>query len=344
MRAARAAIAGMAVLATVSLAVFRLIPQDSTPAQAVMVTVNIGNNWYSNSTTNNCGSPCVTNIDVGDTVHWAWLNSSPNHSTTSNTGLWDSGEHNSASSFDMTFPDAGTFLYHCTVHASMRGTIVVGGGAPTSTPTNTRTPTPTSTTGPSPTPTNTRTPTNTPGATSTPTNTRTATPTNTTGPSATPTDTRTPTPTITPGGPTLTPTHTPTPTPTITPGGPTLTPTDTPTPTITLGGPTLTPTHTPTPTSIEPTATPTATLSGVTPSATVTRTPTRTPTPTPAGLAGDANKDGRVNAIDAALVLQYSAGLIPTINPNADVNHSGQTNAIDAAVILQYAAGLILYL
>jgi alpha-tubulin suppressor-like RCC1 family protein len=68
--------------------------------------------------------------------------------------------------------------------------------------------------------------------------------------------------------------------------------------------------------------------------------PADTPTPTPAGL-GDANKDGRVNAIDAALILQYSAGLIASINPNADVNHSGQINAIDSAVILQYSAGLI---
>jgi len=86
-------------------------------------------------------------------------------------------------------------------------------------------------------------------------------------------------------------------------------------------------------------STPTATLTG-------TQTPTRTPTPTatPRPRNGDANKDGRTNAIDAALVLQYSAGLLPSINPSSDVNGDGTTNAIDAAVILQYAAGLVSHL
>jgi plastocyanin len=72
---------------------------------------------------------------------------------------------------------------------------------------------------------------------------------------------------------------------------------------------------------------------------TVVPTPTRTPTP--AGLVGDANKDGEVDSIDAALVLQFGAGLTSTINPNADVNDSGEVDSIDAALILQFVAGLI---
>ena len=59
---------------------------------------------------------------------------------------------------------------------------------------------------------------------------------------------------------------------------------------------------------------------------------------------GDASKDGSVDAIDAALVLQYDAGLLASINPNADVNNSGVINPIDAALILQYAAQLISHL
>jgi hypothetical protein len=73
-------------------------------------------------------------------------------------------------------------------------------------------------------------------------------------------------------------------------------------------------------------------------------TPTATPTPTPVELIGDVNKDGRVDAVDAALVLQYSAGLITSINPNADVNLNGQINSIDAQLILQFVAGLINHL
>ena len=71
--------------------------------------------------------------------------------------------------------------------------------------------------------------------------------------------------------------------------------------------------------------------------------PTPTVTPTPAGLAGDANCSGSVNSIDAAVVLQRTAGLVnsvpcPTL---ADVNGDGQINSLDAALILQYVAGLL---
>ena len=86
------------------------------------------------------------------------------------------------------------------------------------------------------------------------------------------------------------------------------------------------------------------------PTATPTATPTRTPTRTPAlppgsdpSLPGDVNCDGSVNAIDAAYVLQYQAGLIFVLPCQAkgDVNQDGRVDAIDAALILQYGAGLI---
>ncbi len=52
--------------------------------------------------------------------------------------------------------------------------------------------------------------------------------------------------------------------------------------------------------------------------------------------SGDVNCDGRVDAIDAALVLQFIAGLFSPFGcPDAaDVDFSGGTNAIDAALIL----------
>jgi hypothetical protein len=56
---------------------------------------------------------------------------------------------------------------------------------------------------------------------------------------------------------------------------------------------------------------------------------------------GDVNHDALVNAIDAALVLQYSAGLLPSINDEGDVNFDEEKNSIDAALILQYSAGLV---
>ena len=64
---------------------------------------------------------------------------------------------------------------------------------------------------------------------------------------------------------------------------------------------------------------------------------------------GDGNCDGYVNAIDALLILQYSAGLqsVPELAPplicpkQADVNGDGRITAVDAALVLQYTAGLI---
>ncbi len=124
-----------------------------------------------------------------------------------------------------------------------------------------------------------------------------------------------------------TPTATDTATATWTPRG-TLTPTATPTETLT---PTLTPSATPTET-LTPTLTDTP-----------TRTATPTATPTPPGPRGDADCNRRVDAVDAALVLQRSAGLTSSLAcaDRADANGDGRVDAIDAAVILQFTAGLL---
>ena len=111
-------------------------------------------------------------------------------------------------------------------------------------------------------------------------------------------------------------------------------PSVTPAPTATAGT-SVTPTATPTPPDTTPGPTPSATL---TPTSSSSPTPTRTPEP----LIGDGNCDGVVNAIDATLVLQLSAGLIATLScAGGDVNGDGLVNAIDAQLILQYVAGLI---
>ena len=80
-----------------------------------------------------------------------------------------------------------------------------------------------------------------------------------------------------------------------------------------------------------------------------TATPTRTATPqapptatpTPRRRDGDANKDGTTNPVDATLVLQFSAGLLASVNPSSDANDDGTTNPVDGTLILQFSAGLI---
>ena len=149
-------------------------------------------------------------INLGDTVRWENANApgGTQHTTTSDTGLWDSGVLAGNQNFTNTFSIVGTFAYHCAIHPSMVGRVTVDG--PVNTPTQVSTPTIT------PTGTSTNTPvtpaTATPGtpaatATSTPTTAATATLTVT----HTPTITTPATSTRTPISPIPDATRTPTP-------------------------------------------------------------------------------------------------------------------------------------
>jgi plastocyanin len=111
-------------------------------------------------------------IRMGSTIRWT-NNGQVAHTTTSDTGVWDSGVLNPGEQFAITFNTGTVFEYHCTIHPNMTGTIVVVSNCPTVTlpvPTATRIasvtrtgtvlPTPSFTHGP---PTNTPTGTLTPG-------------------------------------------------------------------------------------------------------------------------------------------------------------------------------------
>ena len=69
---------------------------------------------------------------------------------------------------------------------------------------------------------------------------------------------------------------------------------------------------------------------------------TTSPTQSPTGILGDVDCNGAVSSVDAALILQFAAGLVSSLHCQdlADVNADGSSNAIDAALVLQYAAGL----
>ena len=60
-------------------------------------------------------------------------------------------------------------------------------------------------------------------------------------------------------------------------------------------------------------------------------------------MNGDASCDGSVDAVDAALVLQFSAGILGSVPcaDGADVNSDGDITSVDAALILQFTAGLL---
>ncbi len=67
-------------------------------------------------------------VQAGTTVKW--INSDTMaHTSTSDSGVWDSGSIAAGSSYSYKFPSAGTFPYHCTIHGvvSMSGSITVTG-------------------------------------------------------------------------------------------------------------------------------------------------------------------------------------------------------------------------
>src|SRR5258706_2322352 len=89
---------------------------SSPPVLASNVTnVSIGDFFF---------SPAAVTINVNDQVKWTWIGSI-GHTTTSDTGLWDSGVKGNGSTFVSTFTTAGSFAYHCTVHPFMTAAITV---------------------------------------------------------------------------------------------------------------------------------------------------------------------------------------------------------------------------
>src|SRR6185437_11377816 len=69
-------------------------------------------------------APATLTIPVGTIVQWT-NQGQDMHTTTSDSGAWDSGTLTNGKTFSFTFTKAGTFAYHCNFHAAMHGTIVV---------------------------------------------------------------------------------------------------------------------------------------------------------------------------------------------------------------------------
>ena len=69
-------------------------------------------------------SPQSITIDVGDTV--TWTNNDDVDHTATGPGFDTSTITSGGGTATVTFNTAGTFAYHCTIHPSMTGTVVVG--------------------------------------------------------------------------------------------------------------------------------------------------------------------------------------------------------------------------
>jgi plastocyanin len=73
---------------------------------------------------NSAFAPATTPVRVGDTVTWTNRDAF-SHTSTSDTGAWDTGVIAAGASRSITFSVPGTFAYHCSIHAFMKGTVIV---------------------------------------------------------------------------------------------------------------------------------------------------------------------------------------------------------------------------
>jgi len=79
-------------------------------------------------------SPQSVTVDVGETVTWTNADAQ-GHTATADDGSFDTGTIAGSASKSVTLASAGTVAYHCKIHPTMTGTIVVqaaagGGGTP----------------------------------------------------------------------------------------------------------------------------------------------------------------------------------------------------------------------
>ena len=96
----------------------------AVPALAADATVAIGSYRF---------TPASVTIDQGDSVMWRWAGPDTLHDVLSDPGLSDSFASAPDGNpgpppfnvFGHTFTQPGTFGYYCSIHPSMRGTVVV---------------------------------------------------------------------------------------------------------------------------------------------------------------------------------------------------------------------------
>jgi len=100
--------------------------------------MNTNNPMYTNTSNNTSGtpganevfiqgmafSPTTLNVTAGTVVKWTNKDALV-HTVTSDSTLFDSGNIAVNSVYSYTFNSAGTFTYHCKIHPTMKGTVVV---------------------------------------------------------------------------------------------------------------------------------------------------------------------------------------------------------------------------
>ncbi len=113
----------LAVLTVAALPVFAMpggsqaMTADKSGSSAVSAKVKMVNFAF---------QPATITIQRGTKVVWRNASATTNHTSTSDTGVWDSGVVVPGGAFSRVFKVRGTFKYHCSIHPTvMKGTVKV---------------------------------------------------------------------------------------------------------------------------------------------------------------------------------------------------------------------------
>ncbi len=88
-------------------------------------TVNlIGRHVVHLSIHNLAFGPARIKVSLHTLIVWT-NNDSFQHTVTSDTGVWDSGNVDPSANYNRSFNKTGTFKYHCTIHPFMLGSVTV---------------------------------------------------------------------------------------------------------------------------------------------------------------------------------------------------------------------------
>ena len=99
-------------------------PVASAPASSAASPASGGGGGTAVTIKDFAFSPATLEVPVGATVDWSNQDSTA-HTVTADDGSFDSKSLASGQGFSRTFPTAGTFTYHCSIHSSMKATITV---------------------------------------------------------------------------------------------------------------------------------------------------------------------------------------------------------------------------
>lgn len=97
---------------------------SNQPTASPRKTTNNGQAKDAVTIQNNSFSPGALSVRVGTTVKWT-NEDGYDHTITADGGEFDSGNISSNGTFSFTFDKAATFDYHCSIHPSMTGQIIV---------------------------------------------------------------------------------------------------------------------------------------------------------------------------------------------------------------------------